>query len=167
MNTHALLPWFRNRADRQQQPAAMEDLRSEIDRLFDYFTRGFGRDLFAPLEPIGFGSVELMPSMDLHETDTEVRLNVELPGVEEKDIDISVSDQMLTVSGEKKTEAESGEGESYRSERRYGRFSRSVSLPFPIDGDKVSARFSKGVLAITMPKPAEVSARTRKIPISA
>jgi HSP20 family protein len=101
----------------------------------------------------------------MRETDNQVLLNAELPGVDEKDIDISVADDILTISGEKKSEFERKEGDRYRSERSYGRFSRSVSLPFSIDADKVEARFDRGVLKLTIPKPADAQKQMRKIPI--
>lgn len=135
-------------------------LQDRIDQMFEDFSVGFRMP-----SVFGNGGFDLTPSLDLHETDKQVLINAELPGVDEKDIDISVADDVLTISGEKKTEFEHKEGDRYRSERSYGRFSRSVSLPFKINPDKVEAKFDKGVLKLTIPKPAEAQQQTRKIAI--
>lgn len=135
-------------------------LQDRIDRMFEDFTTGFRLP-----SVFGNGDFGLNPSLDLHETDKQVMVSAELPGVDEKDIDISVADDMLTISGEKKSEFEHREGDRYRSERSYGKFSRSVTLPFKINPDKVEARFDKGVLKLTIPKPAEALQQMRKIPI--
>ena len=143
-------------------------LQSRIDRIFNDFNTSFGMpksfwdDGFRM--PAAWGG-KVMPSLEVHDTNGKVTITAELPGVEEKDIDISVDDQMLTISGEKKSEVEEKEGESYRSERSYGKFSRSLSLPFSIDPGKVEARFDKGVLKLTITKPAEAAAKVKKIPI--
>src|SRR5690606_7548238 len=105
--------------------------------------------------PAVWGDGKVMPSLEMHEANGKVTISAELPGVDEKDIDVSVDDQLLTISGEKKSEVEHKDGDRYRSERSYGKFSRSVTLPFAIDPDKVEARFDKGVLKLTIDKPAE------------
>jgi len=135
-------------------------LQDRIDRMFDDFSSGFRMPSM-----LGDGDFDLTPSLDMHETDKAVMIEAELPGVDEKDIDISVADQMLTISGEKKSEFEHKEADRYRSERSYGRFSRSVTLPFKINPDKVEARFDRGVLKLSIPKPAEAQHQMRKIPI--
>jgi HSP20 family protein len=135
-------------------------LQNRIDRMFDDFSTGFRMPAM-----FGDGDFDLTPSLDWHESDGQITVNAELPGVDEKDIDISVADQVLTISGEKRSEFERKEGDRFRSERSYGRFSRSISLPFAIDADKVEAKFDKGVLKLTIPKPAEARQQARKIPI--
>ncbi len=148
------------RRDNGGQLSPFDALQSQIDRVFNDFTRGFGmpRSLWGD-EGMPF------PSLDMHEEGNKVMLAAELPGVDDKDIDISVDGQMLTISGEKKSEFESHEGQGYRSERTYGSFSRSVSLPFDIDPDKVEARFDRGVLKLSIEKPAGAQQSIRKIPI--
>ncbi|HHY48167.1 MAG TPA: Hsp20/alpha crystallin family protein [Alphaproteobacteria bacterium] len=146
-----------------------EALRSQIDRIFNDFSRGIGFprgfwDDGARL-PFGWSGNGTTPSLDMYEADGKVMISAELPGVDEQDIDISVHDDTLTISGEKKSEFEHKEGETYRSERSYGRFSRSVRLPFQIDPDKVEARYDKGVLKLTIDKPAEAMERVKKIPL--
>jgi len=138
------------------------NLHREIDRLFSDFSRGFGMPaLMSPAEQYG-----LMPDMDVHEAGGKIMLSMELPGVEEKDVDISVNDNLLTVSGEKRSGGEHKEANAYRSERAYGSFSRSMSLPFRIDSSKVEARFDKGVLTVTIPRPAGNGESTHRIAIS-
>ena len=148
--------------------APFDELHDRIDRIFNDFSRGFGMpDLLGNGGRMGqfMGGGQLMPSMEMHEADGKVMISAELPGVDEKDVDISVKDDMLTISGEKKSEKEFKEGEGYRTERSYGSFSRSVSLPFHIDPDAVEARFERGVLKLTIPKPPEAQQQVKKIQI--
>ena len=157
MKTQNSLPATRGHRD---MSSPFDVLQDRIDRMFEDFSVGFRM-------PAMFhgGDFELSPSLDVHETDGSVTVTVEVPGVDEKDIDVSVADQMLTISGEKKSEFEHKEGDRYRSERSYGKFSRSISLPFAIDPDKVEAKYDKGVLKLTIVKPAEAQLLARKIPI--
>jgi len=150
MNMRTLLPSILD-----DRTSSFDGLRKEVEKLFDDFSRFRLPDV----------SAGLVPDMDMHETDKEVTLSLELPGVDEKDIDISVSGQSIAISGEKKAEKETKDGGVHRSERSYGSFSRSVSLPFRIDGDKVEATFARGVLTVTVPKPAEAVEQTRKVQI--
>lgn len=137
-------------------------LHREIDRLFNDFSRGFG--VPAPLTPAE--QYGLMPDMDVLEADGRITLTMELPGVAEKDVDIAVDDNLLTISGEKVAETHSsGTGASYRSERTFGSFSRSMSLPFRIDPDSVEARFENGLLKVTIPRPAGEDTGIKKIAI--
>jgi HSP20 family protein len=147
-----------------------DELHDRIDRLFSDVSRGFGMpDMWGDGSRMGTsmwgGGGRLMPSMEMHEADGKVMISAELPGVDEKDIDISVQEDMLTISGEKKAEVEHKEGSGHRTERTYGSFSRSVTLPFTIEPDKVEARFDKGVLKLTIPRPAEARQNVKKIQI--
>jgi HSP20 family protein len=146
-----------------QEPAAREDFydpfmtfRREIDRMFDHF-------FDARWQP--FGSGGLMPAIDVEETDKEVVVTAELPGVTEKDIHVDLTGDMLTIKGEKKTEQESDNGR--RKERRYGAFERSIQLPFEVKDGDVDAKFSNGVLTIRAPKPADLQRPTRRIEVKA
>lgn len=140
-------------------PDPFTELHRRIDRLFSDFSRGF--DL-----PTMWGNGEqVMPSMEMHDGDGKLTVTAELPGVDENDIDVSIDGDMLTISGEKRSEHESKEGGVTRSERSYGKFSRSVSLPFEPDSDKVDARFDKGVLKLTIEKPADAHPKARRIEI--
>jgi len=130
-------------------------LQQEIDRLFDGFSRSFA----------GFPSRELMPSMDLSETDKEIEITAELPGLEEKDIQLNIADNVLTIRGEKKNEREETKKDYHLLERSYGSFTRSVQLPDGVNADNIKAVMSKGVLKVSVPKPAP--AQTKKIDIKA
>jgi HSP20 family protein len=137
-------------------------LQRQIDRIFDDFSTGFQvPDLFSDSRS-GFG---MTPSIDVRETNDKLLVTAELPGVDEKDVEITVADQMLTISGEKKAEFEDDRGGAHRRERVYGRFSRSIALPFDIDPDKVEAKFDRGVLTLTIPRPANAMSKVKKIPI--
>jgi HSP20 family protein len=152
------LPASRGNGGRSMSPFDM--LQDRIDRMFDDFAGGFPMSRMSDGD--GFG---LTPSLEMHEQDGKVMINAELPGVEEKDIDISADDDMLTISGEKRSEFEDRQKGSYRSERSFGRFSRSVRLPFAIDPAKVDARFDKGVLKLAIERPPEARQQMRRIEI--
>lgn len=134
-------------------------LRTEIDRLFDDY--GPARSIFnfgtRPLAPV--------PALDLVDDEKSYRLTAELPGLTEKDINVSVSDGALRISGEKKEEEERKENGYLLSERRYGSFERQVSLPADVKSDAIKAQFKDGVLTVTLAKDEKSPARPRKIAI--
>jgi HSP20 family protein len=130
-------------------------LQQEMDRLFDGFSKGF----------TGLSSRTLMPSMDLAETDKEIELTAELPGLEEKDVQLNVVDNHLTIRGEKKNQREEKEKDYHLVERNYGSFVRTVELPPGVDPESIKAVMSKGVLKVTVPKPAP--AQAKKIEVKA
>jgi len=103
--------------------------------------------------------------LDVSETDKELTLTAELPEVDEKDVELTLTDDVLTIRGEKKREQTQRNGDYHMVERSYGSFARSLRLPFAVDQDKVDARFEKGVLTVTLPKPPEVQQSTRRIAI--
>jgi len=133
-------------------------LRREMDRLWeDYF--GPGRKALRPME------MEWIPSVDVSETEDKVVVKAEVPGMDAKDIDISLSGDMLTIKGEKKAETEE-KGENFHLlERSYGSFSRSLRLPVGVEAEKIEAAYKQGVLTITCPKKEEV--KTKAIEIKA
>jgi HSP20 family protein len=120
----------------------LPDIRLFDDRFDRLIERAFGRDRQAPW----------LPAMDVYETDDEVVVTVELPGLSAEDVDVSVEDSTLTVSGSRELSSEVKEESYHRSERRYGAFSRAVTLPPQVDTSKVDARFEDGVLTIEVPK---------------
>lgn len=107
---------------------------------------------------------EWMPSMEMYEKDSKFIIKAELPGVKEKDIDVSVSDHTLTIKGEKAAEKEVNEEDYYFSESTYGSFMRSITLPTDVDADKVEASLNDGVLEVSVPKIAE--AKPKRVSIS-
>jgi HSP20 family protein len=134
--------------------------RREMERLFD----SFGRDLGWLGSDIG--SAAMTPSIDVSETDAELRIDVDLPGVEEKDVDVAIADNVLTIKGEKKAEKEEQRKDFHLVERSYGSFARSLPLPFAADPGKAKATFKNGVLSISLSKPPQLEAKATKIAIS-
>ena len=138
-------------------------LQHEMNRLFDDAFVGFGLPAAFRREADEARS----PRIDLRDTDHAVEIEAELPGVDERDIDVQISDNLLTIRGEKKFERkDEKEGEYRVLERAYGSFSRSMTLPFAVDPDAVEASFRNGVLKLTLPKPPEAQARTKRIAIN-
>jgi len=133
-------------------------LRGEVDRLFDNFWGGAGGALRRALPDA--------PAIDLVEAQKEFRIKAELPGMDAKDVELALSEDMLTIKGEKKDEREEKTENHHLSERRFGSFSRSFQLPRGVDRDKIEASFQKGVLTVTLPKTAESTVAQRKIGIS-
>lgn len=133
---------------RRQERDPFYALQRSMDRLFDDFYNDFGFGLSRFDEDFG----DFSPSLDVSESDTEFKIAAELPGMDEKDIEVSLSDNMLTISGEKKSETEEKKDNYHRTERMYGSFKRSVALPNSVDADNVEATFKNGVLNITLPK---------------
>jgi HSP20 family protein len=119
-------------------------MHEEMERMFEDFFQGAEMDII--------GDSGFSPRVNVAEQEDKVLVSAELPGLEEADIDVSLSRDTLTISGEKKHEREEEGQNFYRRERSYGSFSRSVSIPCPIDRDKVEATFKNGVLSISLPK---------------
>jgi len=145
-----------------------QSFRSEMDRLFDRMSTGFGLPSFSRFfanEP-AFPTLSL-PAVDVSEDEKAYKIAAELPGLEEKDIDVTVTGDMLVLKGEKKQEKEEKNKNYYLSERSYGSFQRSFALPESIDQSKIAAEFSKGVLTITLPKTAEAQKQQKKIEVKA
>jgi HSP20 family protein len=117
-------------------------LRDEMDRLFDFTLPARDTGLFSGWSP----------ALDVHDEKDNLVVQVELPGMKKNDIDISLHDGVLTVSGERKSEREEKEGETFRSERYFGKFQRSLTLPSQVDSDKVRAAYKDGVLTVSLPK---------------
>lgn len=154
----------------------MADLRDEIDRAFERAFSAWPRfggwlaewDPFREMEPLfrkaPFGR---FPPTDIDESDKDYTVSIELPGLGAEDIDLAVSENMLTVKGEKKSEREEEEKGYHLTERSYGRFERCFRLPDTVDADKIDAAFEKGVLKITLPKLPEAQKKARKISVKA
>jgi HSP20 family protein len=153
MNLRSLMPIGRKGEFARWNGGPIGDLNREIDRLFDDFTRGLP----------AFGPSTLTPKMDVTETETEIELTAELPGLEEKDVQINVADGVLTIRGEKKAEKEEKDKDYRLVERSYGAFERSLDLPSGVDPDKIEASIAKGVLTVKVPKPEK--AKGKKIDV--
>jgi HSP20 family protein len=140
----------------------MVSIQDEVNRLFDDF---FGRSV-GSIGPLARPEWEVAwsPSVDVSETKDNVIVNAEIPGMSKEDVKVSVQDNILTLSGEKKQENEEKNANYHRIERTYGSFRRSFTLPTPVESDKVKATYKDGILRITLPKTEEVKAK--EIPIS-
>jgi HSP20 family protein len=146
-----LIPWKRQK--REVAPSRSQDeWLDDMNRLFDGF---FGRGASGSLTPFaGEAWGTFYPQVDVEESDKEIILSAELPGIDSKNIDITVSRNVLTIRGEKKGERET-KGKNYTyAERSYGSFERSIALPATVKEEKAQAKFDKGVLTITLPKTA-------------
>lgn len=162
MNFGSLIPW----RDKSNVPMSREEatdpfvsLRRDVDRIFEEAFNGFGRGLSA-----WSGASAVTPTLDIADTDTEVVVTAELPGLDEKDFEVTLAGDILTIKGEKKAEAERRNGDAYYVERRFGQFSRSVRLPFE---ESIEAKYDKGVLTIRIPKPADAQRSVRRIEVKA
>ena len=148
------------RGDDTSAGDVFSSLHREIDRVFDEFTRGQW-----PFPFSGSGSGKLSPNVNVSETDKKIEITAELPGVEEKDIDVSLSDDKLTIKAEKKSETEQTDKDYFLAERSYGVFERTMTLPCEVSDKKVKAAFKNGVLTITLPKSSKVKTRKKKIKV--
>jgi HSP20 family protein len=144
-----LIPWRRERLPvRREEQDPFLAFRQEMDRMFDEFATG------SMLAPFDKGWPAFEPRVDVVETDQEVKVTAELPGLDAEDVDLTLSHNVLTIKGEKQHEHEE-KGENYfRAERSYGSFQRSLALPQGVETDAAQAAFDKGVLTVTFPKTA-------------
>lgn len=163
-----LIPWRRRKNNIQvHRERDVDDwfgsFQREMHQLMDRFVGGFD------MEPLGWGTTvghgDFVPRLDVSENDKSVTVTAELPGVDEKDIDVTVARDSLTIKGSKHEESEENGKDLHRLERRYGSFQRVVPLPAEVDRDKAEADFRKGVLRITLPKTAAAQHARKKITV--
>jgi HSP20 family protein len=156
-----LIPRWRSRAPvvSRENANPIVAFHQEMNRLFEDFWHDFDGNGASGLRSFGF------PHVEVSESDRELRVEAELPGMDEKDVEVLLDNGVLTLRGEKRSETE--DKNRRVSERYYGRFERQVALPVEVQEDKISASFKKGVLTVTLPKSAEAADRVKKIPISA
>lgn len=162
MTMRDLLPWGRNRGTQLATPYQQESrdpvvaFHREVDRLFDDFFRSFDSRLPA------FGRASgTWPSVEVSDTENEIKVTAEVPGLEEKDIEVLLDNGVLTLKGEKTSE---NNGAQF-SERFYGHFERRIPLGVEIDEDKVEAEFRNGILTVTLPKSENAQAQVKRIAI--
>ena len=135
-------------------------LQERINRVFRESYGPEGRD-----ESLTTSS--FAPAVDVYEDEHNVTLKIEVPGIDEKDVDVRLENNTLTVHGERKIEKEEKEENYRRVERRYGSFTRTFTLPTTVDSEKISANYDKGVLKVTLPKKAEAKPKQIKVNIGA
>jgi HSP20 family protein len=149
-----------------------ESLRQEIDRLFDDFGGGlwqpFRRSL-VPTAPLFRRQLTwpTMPAVDVVESEKAYEITAELPGMDEKNIEVKVADGVLTIKGEKQEEKEQKEKDYYLHERSFGSFERSFEVPETVETGKIEASFKRGLLTLTLPKKAEAQKPAKKIEVKA
>ena len=149
-----IVPWRKKEDDLFLKPLA--DFRREIDRLFDRFFEA----------PAAFDfETSFSPKIEVSENDKNYVVKAELPGMDEKDVEVSLEDNVLTIKGEKKEEKEDRKKDAYFREISYGSFYREIPLQHEIDEDKIEAKFKKGVLKITLPKKHTTQAKSIKIDV--
>ncbi len=163
MNMRDLIPWGRNQ---QTAPSRYREegdpfmtLHREMNRLFDDVFRGFDTAPFG-----GMGRMASWPHVEVIENDKDVRISAELPGLEDKDVEVLMGDGVLTIRGEKKSEIE--DKERAFSERYYGRFERRIPLAWEVEEDKIDASFKNGVLTVTLPKAPGSPPEVKRIAIN-
>ncbi len=159
MSLRSLLPLARTGKGGEPMLDPFFSLHRDINRAFE--------DVFRGVAVPSAGNGGSMPKLDVRETNQHIEVSAELPGVDEKDVDLELVDDVLTIKGEKRMEKEEKDEKAgyHMMERGYGAFARSILLPFAPEADKVTAQFAKGILKITCPKPAHAAARNRKIQI--
>ena len=162
MSLGSRIPW---REKSTQVPASPDEfydpfatLRREVDRMFDDFFGGRG------LGPLS-GSRAMTPTVDVADNDKELVITAELPGLDEKDFEVTLAGDVLTIKGDKKSESENKNGGACYVERRFGSFARSLRLPFEVYDEQVEAKYDKGVLTVKVPKPAEAQRHVRRIEV--
>lgn len=144
-----------------QEQSPFYSLQREMNRMFDRFVRDFGDE--GLLEEREWG--RFMPSVDVSETEKEIHVTAEIPGMDEKDLDVTLSGNRLLIRGEKKEEKEEKDEQFVRLESSFGSFQRAIPLPAEIDEDKIQASYDKGVLKISLPKSPEAQKAQKKIEI--
>lgn len=155
---NSLMRWQRPELGNWLGFGRLTDLRNEIDRLFE-----------APLSELARTSQLLSgwtPAMDVYEDKDNVYVRAELPGMKKEDIDLSLHNGSLSISGERKGEDKYGDAEVYRSERFFGRFQRTVTLPTQVAADKVKAQYQDGILTVTLPKSEEAKPKHIDVSVS-
>jgi len=161
-----IIPWKKKGdilPDRGRDADLIPEIRQEMNRLVDeFFERPLGLSPFFSHTSL---SKDFSPVLDISETEKEIVIKAELPGLEPEEIDVSLDRGVLTISGEKQAKQEQKGEHYYQIERSYGSFQRSVALPAEVDEEKIKAIFKRGVLNIVLPKTKAALEKRRKITI--
>ena len=155
----SLIPWRGKREGREGDLSPIVALRNEMDRLLDAFIR----EPFGALDWPSWTAGKWSPAVDLSEDDKEFIVRAELPGIDPKDLEVSVLGNQIVLSGEKKESSETKDKGVYQSETRYGSFRRTIPLPDGVDGEHVDAQYANGVLTLRLPKT--TPAATKRIEV--
>lgn len=159
-----LIPWRSKKRESELARTAMESplatFRAEMDRLFDRALHQFGgaeEEYYSPL-------TAWTPAFDIIEGDKEITVRAEVPGVDPKNMDVTITGDLLTIAGEKQESSEERKGSTFRSERCFGKFYRRVELPSSVDTTKVAAEYNNGVLTIKLPR--KPGTTPKRVPVS-
>jgi HSP20 family protein len=162
MEVSDLIPWRRDRnvtARRLEEASPFLTLHREMNRLFDDVIRDF-----APFDPDRFGNRPLCwPSLEVNDSESELKIVAELPGLDEKDVQVELANGILTIKGEKRVETE--DKDRLFSERYYGRFERRIAVD-NVAEDKITANFKNGLLTVTLPKSVKAQQKVKRISIN-
>jgi HSP20 family protein len=167
MDMSDLIPWKKEKSDvqirREKEEDALLDIRNQMNRMFDdFFERPFGLSPFRGR--LGIPG-DFAPYMEVSETDKEITISAELPGLEPEDIHITLDQNALTIRGEKKFEKEEKGQHFYQVERSYGSFHRLITLSSEVDENKIDATFKRGVLKVKLPKTKKSQEERKRITI--
>lgn len=164
MALRELMPWRKKDLSpaRREEDSPLWSLRRDLNDIFERFSRSLGGGELMEREDLWSG---FFPAVDVSETDQDVVVTAELPGLDEKDIEVSLSGGYLSIRGEKKAEKEDKDEQYYHKESYYGSFRRTVPLPAEVLEEKVDATYKKGVLKITLPKSPSAQKERKKIAI--
>lgn len=179
MKIKDLVPWGRNKSDDRQELSSgrslmkagdderhsVVSLQNELNEVFDRFFERFERPFLDRLA--GAPGVFGQPSVDISETDRAIEIAVDLPGMDEDDIEVTLTGDVLTVRGERRHEREENEKGYFLHERGYGAVYRTIPLPSGVETEKASAEFKKGVLNVSVPKSADAKRLTKRIEVKA
>ena len=164
-----MVPWRKGRQNMSVQNDAndftVNALQRRMNRMFDDFFGDFGEFELHPLRALSRSTREFAPRMDVSETDKEITITAELAGLNEKDVDVTLKDDVLTIHGEKKIERDEKNERFSLTERSCGTFSRSIVLPTEVQQDKIDASFKQGVLTVRLPKVPVEESKAKKIEI--
>ena len=150
-----LVPFRRRRSEGTTALAPFEDINQFLNRMFNWWDTGLS-------DPYG----TWWPALDIAEREGEILVRAEVPGLRSEDIDVSVHDGVLSISGEKKVEKEENDADYHHVERSYGCFARNISLPDSVDTEKVESTYKNGILTVTIPKNEKAIEHSRKIPVT-
>jgi len=162
-----LIPWRKNEENvpvhHRQYEDSLLDLRSQMNHIFDeFFDQPFGLSAF---NGDSAWKGDFAPRLDISETEKEITISIELPGLEPEDVHISLDHNALTISGEKRAELEDKDKRFYRVERSYGSFYRSIPLPNEVNENEIDATFKRGLLKVTLPKAKATEKKSKHISI--
>lgn len=156
------------KTDNKKPPVAtwhpFDDLRREVDHLFEDFGRG---DWLRPLRPSNLEAIFRQPAVDIAEKDKAFEMTAELPGLDVKNIEVTLRNGNIILKGERQDQKEEKSKDYYLQERQYGAFERSFALPNGVDADKIDATFKNGILTVTLPKTAEAQKPEQKVAVKA